>query len=101
MARRSRGLGYISVTADVEVDLDEVLREIETEELASALSERGVRVNPDKFCPSDLDLVNEAISELERGFIADALHVLRRLVEPKWPTHEACMVAFAKQRSPQ
>jgi hypothetical protein len=101
MARKDRHLGYAHIYTDVEIDLDEIITDIDTKDLVKVLEARGLHIAGSKLEACDLDLVNEAISDLKRGDVGEALLTLERLIEPKWKTPSECLADFAKHRGQQ
>lgn len=89
MAKR-RG-GYISI------DVDTVIDAIDDDVLLAEVQSRKLSINADGEI-TDLQMLRQAYDELRCGRSAEALTILDRLINPKWPTVDACTKAYAATR---
>ena len=78
--------GFISIC------IDHVLDQIDDEELLAEMKRRDL----DLETVNDLDDVAAAHRELLTGRPSEALAILDRILNPKWPTSERCLEQYRK-----
>lgn len=87
------GKRYRSNSITVEVDCTEALDEIDDATLIEEVRERGLIPQLEDY---DATLLRDAYDELLRGRPAEARSILDRLLNPKWPSVDACKDACKK-----
>lgn len=84
--------GYITV--DVDVHIDEVMGSISNEMILEEVKLRDLR---NKIADGvDRELAVEALYELRRGCVIEAIICLERALFPKWKTQDAAFDALKK-----
>lgn len=91
MAKRYRS-GAIDVTTSV--DICDVLDELSDEALIEEAKARELTFNGADYS----DDIKAAYEALRHGQAAEALSILDRICNPKWPTQEACWDAYRQAR---
>lgn len=101
MVRSRRRGGTIYLTADVDIDVSEVLHELSDEDLLEEIKERKLEAKAKaRVTAADpFELLDEVLESLQRGDSREALFLLERILHPKFASVEACEKQFAKVRT--
>jgi hypothetical protein len=96
---RRRG-GTIYTTADVEIDVCDVLSEISDDDLLEEIKDRKLeeKAKARAKLADPLDLLEDVMDFLRRGEAHEALFLLDRILHPKFASVELCEKEFAKLR---
>jgi ADP-dependent phosphofructokinase/glucokinase len=100
MARYRRRGGTIYTTADVEIDVCDVLSEISDDDLLEEIKERKLeeKAKARAKLADPFDLLEDVMDCLRHGDAREALFLLDRILHPKFASVELCEKEFAKLR---
>jgi hypothetical protein len=97
---RRRG-GTIYTTADVEIDVCDVLSEISDDDLLEEIKDRKLeeKAKARAKLADPTDLLEDVLDYLRRGDAGEAILLLDRILHPKFASLTLCEKEFAKLRA--